>query len=46
MDLRVSVTFSVLRAPIAYSFWASIMMRVESCGEAEERGIPTISRKD
>lgn len=31
---------------MAYSFWASMMMRVESWTEAVEGGMPMIWRKD
>jgi hypothetical protein len=40
--LRVWETFAVLRWPVAYSFWASMMMRVESLVEAVEGGTPII----
>lgn len=37
---------AVFSCPSAYSFWASMMMRLLSDGVAEERGTPIISRKD
>ena len=46
MALRVEETFVVLRAPVAYSFWASMIIRVLSAGEAVEGGRPIRARKD
>ena len=46
MALREEAALVTLSLPSAYSFWASMMMRVLLDGEAEEGETPTIWRKD
>ena len=46
MALREDAALVTLSLPSAYSFWASMMMRVLLLGVAEEGETPTIWRKD
>ena len=46
MALREVGVFEQASLPSAYSFWASIMIRVLSEGVAEDGGTPTRERKD
>jgi hypothetical protein len=46
MALREALTLSVVRSPVAYSFCASMMIRVESLTDTVEAGTPISSRND